>query len=714
MNDTSVLEHADRIYAGVLGKILGVYMGRPVEGWSYEAIRGRFGLIEYFPADELEVPLIVPDDDISGTLVFPRAILDHGSGPLTAEDVGRTWLNYIVENRTVLWWGGLARSTEHTAYLRLKAGITPPLSGSIELNGRSMAEGIGAQIFIDGWALCSPGDPDQAVALARAAASVSHDGFAVESAALLAAMEAAAFTEPNIDKLLQSGLGYVTDERVHRLVHDTIQACHSSQDWRTVRDWIETNHGYSRYPGNSPAATNLAAVLMALVMAGDDFQRSLALIVSAGWDTDSNAGNVGCLNGIRLALDGIDAGADLRRPVADRLLVVSADGGECVSDAVLETRKLLACGAALRGDSAPHPLPRFAFERPGAQQGWRPYRTTTRGQALSGMRNIGGGLELSYNHLAPGTRAAAAVETFASPIPTGAPGTSLFEVIASPTLYPTQRVKAVIDAPAGPLPQLRFFIDHYGDDGVVSTTTGEPLDLQPGHHTLSWTVPDTRGDAIYRLGIELTSHGRLDGSIVLRSLDWQGAPGDFILGRADELSPTLTPWTTSTSWMKTFVSSAANLAPDYTTTFTVSHPDTNGVVTTGTRDWDDYHVSSTITFNMHDAAGLVARARGHRRFYAAVLRPGRAQILLRLDGEERVLAERPFAYEVDDVHTLDFEVCHSRLTLRIDGQVIAIANDTTLVSGGAGYLIDRGSVLANGFRVRGCDQNRASTESDRP
>ena len=31
------------------------------------------------------------------------------------------------------------------------------------MNGKTVAEQIGAQIFIDGWALVSPGNPEQAV-----------------------------------------------------------------------------------------------------------------------------------------------------------------------------------------------------------------------------------------------------------------------------------------------------------------------------------------------------------------------------------------------------------------------------------------------------------------------------------------------------------------------------------------------------------------------
>src|ERR1700676_5180513 len=69
---------ADKTYAGVVGKLCGVYLGRAVEGWSYDAIRKRFDEIEYYVADQVGWPLIVPDDDISGTFLFYRALEDNG------------------------------------------------------------------------------------------------------------------------------------------------------------------------------------------------------------------------------------------------------------------------------------------------------------------------------------------------------------------------------------------------------------------------------------------------------------------------------------------------------------------------------------------------------------------------------------------------------------------------------------------------------------
>jgi len=153
MTDTAAIpaDYLDRVYAGCLGKVLGVYLGRPFEGWSYERIHAELGDIDFYVHDKVGVPLVVADDDISGTFTFLRALPDHGNSPeLTSAQVGDTWLNYLVENRTVLWWGGMGVSTEHTAYLRLADGMSAPASGSMAVNGQVVAEQIGAQIFIDG------------------------------------------------------------------------------------------------------------------------------------------------------------------------------------------------------------------------------------------------------------------------------------------------------------------------------------------------------------------------------------------------------------------------------------------------------------------------------------------------------------------------------------------------------------------------------------
>ena len=177
-------DYLGRVYAGVLGKLIGVYLGRSFENWSHELIMEHLGEINYYVHEKLDVPLIVTDDGISGTFTFLRALEDYGnSRDITPVQIGHTWMNYLIEEQTILWWGGMGNSTEHTAYLRLKSGIgAPRSSGSMELNGQVVAEQIGAQIFIDGWGMVAPGDPELAAELAKRAASVSHDGEAIYDA----------------------------------------------------------------------------------------------------------------------------------------------------------------------------------------------------------------------------------------------------------------------------------------------------------------------------------------------------------------------------------------------------------------------------------------------------------------------------------------------------------------------------------------------------
>lgn len=73
----SVLKYREQIYAGVLGKIIGVYLGRPVEGWSYDKIRETFDEVKYYVHEKVGVPLIVADDDISGTQWCGLKFLKH-------------------------------------------------------------------------------------------------------------------------------------------------------------------------------------------------------------------------------------------------------------------------------------------------------------------------------------------------------------------------------------------------------------------------------------------------------------------------------------------------------------------------------------------------------------------------------------------------------------------------------------------------------------
>src|SRR5215213_964099 len=418
-------DYAERVYAGVLGKLIGVYLGRPVEGWTYDRITAVHGEVDRYIHESRGMPLVVTDDDISGTFTFLRALPDHGNDPdLTPEQIGQTWLNYIIERRAILWWGGIGNSTEHTAYLRLKAGIEAPHSGSIALNGKVVAEQIGSQIFIDGWAMVAPGDPALAAELARKAASVSHDGEAIYGAQMLAAMESLAFVEPDLEKLLECGLSFIpADSVIARLVHDIHEWRSKDEDWRATRERIAGTYGYDKYGGNCHMVPNHALIILALLYGENDFQKALMIANTSGWDTDCNSGNVGCLLGIKNGLAGLATGPDWRGPIADRLYLPTADGGRAITDAVAETFNVVNIGRALVGAAAlaPKDGARFHFELPGAVQGFQPEDSIeTRGTLA--VENVAGhsergarSLAMRYRGLALGRVARAATPTFMPP-----------------------------------------------------------------------------------------------------------------------------------------------------------------------------------------------------------------------------------------------------------------------------------------------------------
>ena len=187
----------DRIYAGFLGKAIGVRLGAPVEStvWTYERIRDTYGDITGYVRDYIN---FAADDDTNGPIYFIRAMRDYALQP-TAQQVGKTWLNYAAEDHGMFWWGGYGVSTEHTGYKNLRAGIPAPQSGSISQNGLTVAEQIGGQIFIDSWGWVNPGNPLRAAEMSATAASVAHDGNALHGARFVAAMVADAFTASSVD-----------------------------------------------------------------------------------------------------------------------------------------------------------------------------------------------------------------------------------------------------------------------------------------------------------------------------------------------------------------------------------------------------------------------------------------------------------------------------------------------------------------------------------
>jgi ADP-ribosylglycohydrolase len=690
-------DYVERVYAGVLGKLIGVYLGRPVEGWTYERISAAHGEVDRYLHESRGTPLVVTDDDVSGTFTFLRALPDHGNDPgITPEQIGNTWLNYIIERRTILWWGGVGNSTEHTAYLRLKSGIPAPASGSIALNGKTIAEQIGSQIFVDGWGMICPGDPERAADFARRAGSVSHDGEAIYGAQVIAAMEAEAFVEPDLARLLDTGLAQIpSDSTIARLIADMREWHAGEPDWREAREKIAATYGYDKYLGNCHMVPNHALIILALLYGDDDIRESLTIVNTAGWDTDCNAGNVGAILGIKNGLAGIDSSPyDWRGPVADRLYLPTADGGRAITDAVRETYEIVNIARALVGEPplAPKEGARFHFSLPGSVQGFMadsPGITVenVEGNGTDGARR----LAIRWDAARPDTPVVATTATF---IPPEAIAMPVYTLLASPTLYPGQEVRARLTAHpgnAGPV-EARLAIRFYGEEDALQTLAGSPEAILPGRDAiLTWRIPDLGGEPVAQveIAVELAEAGA--GAVYLDWLTWDGSP-DVTLRKPDHRG---------TLWRRAWVDGVDQFEWRWPEPYRISQNHGTGLISQGTADWMDSRVSADVTVFLAKQAGIAARVGGLRRWYALLLCDDGMARLVKDREDVTTLAEQPFAWQLDRAYRLALTVRDNRITGAIDDQPVleVVDDDEPLAAGGVSLIVTEGTLSSGAVRI---------------
>jgi len=696
-------DYFERVYAGVLGKVIGVYLGRPFEGWSYDLIMERLGEIDYYVHDKLGVPLIVTDDDISGTFTFIRALPDHGnSKAITPVQIGQSWLNYIIREKSILWWGGMGNSTEHTAFLRLEAGIEAPLSGSSTLNGKVVSEQIGAQIFIDGWAMVSPGDPAQAADFARRAASVSHDGEAIYGAQVLAAMEAMAFVESDLGRIIDTAVTFIPhDSIIFRLIEDVREWHGGEKDWRKTRALIEEKYGYQKYGGNCHMVPNHALIIHSLLHGGDDFRETLKIVNTCGWDTDCNSGNVGCLMGIKNGLKGIDAGADSgadwRGPVADRIYMPTADGGRAITDCVTEAVEIANSGRALAGEK---PLmlkggAKFHFEVPGSVQGFlvdedeevSVQLSNVTGHSQHGARSLKVDFEAGLSRISTATFVPS--KEIAKYFETRGYG-----LMASPRLHPGQTVKVGIsgDNPSMSDVKLCLFVRVYGEKDQLEVIQGPEFSITGDDYAESqWVVEEQGGRPIAAVGIEFVSNKA--GCFYLDYLSWDGEP-----------NVTLTrPEQSGTMWRRAWVQGIDQYGAFFPEPYRLIQNRGTGLLMQGTRDWKDYRVTADVTPHLVKSSGIAARVQGMRRYYGLLLAEDQKLLLVKVCDKRQVLQEIEYEWQFGSTYEMTLEVENSHLKGSINGKLLIEADDVddTFRAGAIGLVCEEGRTATQVVTVKG-------------
>ncbi|KAF1978822.1 ADP-ribosylglycohydrolase [Bimuria novae-zelandiae CBS 107.79] len=696
--------YREKIYAGVLGKLIGVYLGRPFENWTYQDIQQRLGPVHYYVHANFNAPLVVIDDDVSGTFAFVRVLKEHGFDPdLQPEHVGKTWLNQVIDKRTIFWWGGHGISTEHT-----QTWIKPPESGSIETNGITLAEQIGAQIFIDGWAMVAPGNPSLAAKLARAAARVSHDGVAVEAAVLWAVMEAQAFVESDAGKLLEKGLEYVAPESdLRKKIADVRAWVKEDGDWERTRQRIEDHYGYEKYCGICHMIPNHAIMIMALLYAGNDFTEAMHIINTSGWDTDCNSGNVGCLVAIVNGLEGFknDKGLDWRGPLADRAIISSADGGYSINDAVRITYDLASAAHKLAGQQpleAPKNGAQWHFSLDGSVQGFQ--STVPLEQVKLAGDNTG--LKITFPYAQESTAVLTQIFT---------PRDALevkrdYEMMACPLVSPGQTLTAVVSSS-----ELRHDVDirirlkAYDFDDSLADSSSPAVTLDPyttTQKTITWIVPaELENKPIQQIGIAITSKNTAkdtNGPIYLESIKCTGTPNMLLKRPPLNTGPGLSS-VPETMWQYQWVSSIHKVHTKFGPSFYLAQDHGEGLFYTGTREWMDYSATASgFLVDMGDAHGVLIRTQGVNRWYAAVLRreggKGYLEVVKARDERREVLGRVELEWVPDVKFEIKVQAKGDKLKAKV-GEVEVKGVDGEYRGGAAGFLLGEGSICADNLRI---------------
>ncbi|NQZ70187.1 MAG: ADP-ribosylglycohydrolase family protein [Lentisphaeria bacterium] len=689
--------YLEQVYAGVLGKVIGVYMGRPVEGLSKDRIAEKVGLVDRYVAEDCNLPLIVADDDITGTFTFIRALKDSGLYAATPEDFfGDMWLDTIIPNKSILWWGGYGHSTEHTAFIRLQQGLRSPESGSIKRNGKVVAEQIGAQIFIDAFGMVCPGDPEKAAVLAKRSAEVSHDGEAVYAAQVVAAMCAAAFEEKDIFKLMDIGIEQVPSDCLIAEIHKDVRNwCIEDGDWHETFKRIDEKYGYGLYGGNCHVIPNHAIMVMAWAYAPDDFFESQLIANSAGWDTDCNAANVGSVMGIKVGLHRICERYDFRSPIGDRVILPTAEGTRAVSDCLTEAREIALIGNKIMGwsDEAVTSKCWHDFAMPGAQHGWM-----LEGESNTKLSNPDGkGLNIELDLHAE--------KDLIISTPILAEFTDTYFVDGCPRLYAGTELTFTFDSTdiTGNL-SAQIFLRHSFD---LQLWEHESIELN-GQTEISFTIPEDLCFAIADLGVKLISTNTAKGSLKLVQVNYGGKailerPDGMVIQGLDYSKPTDLTF----GWLTDHCLTRGEFSDDQEQQTRLGNNGGRSLSITGTEDWHDTSIECRMNQHLADGLGLIVHYQGRERYVATLQKDNELILFRREYGSDQIIArcESP-AWAVDEFHKLKLTSQGSRYIVTVDDIELINAEDSSSVRpnchvfcGGAGFIFETGLIGLRDLKI---------------
>ncbi len=681
----------EQIYSGFLGLNIGIRLGAPLEPefWTYERIKNVYGDIKTYTKDYKH---FAADDDSNGPVLFLRALDDNGIKEPSPQNVAEAWLNYAREGVGLYWWGGYGKSTEHTAYINLKNGIEAPLSGSCKVNGKTIAEQIGGQIFIDTWGLICPNNPKKAAQYARTAASVSHDGEGLNGAMFMAACIADAFENKNPEHWLKTGLSFIPEDSLYYAVAMAVWNFYKNNpdNWHACRLMLEEYWGYDKYPGNCHIIPNAGACVLALLYGKGDFSKSIEIATMCAWDTDCNASNVGTILGVACGLEGIPS--HYRKPINDEIVLSGISGYLNILDIPSYVKHLAYLANKLKGLDVEKDYTEgeinFDFELPGSTHGLRfecdnPYfemeceakPTIIINEAYENM-----GAKLYYK---PFYRR----DDFSD---------DRYMPVFSPTIYPN--TEAIFNISYEKYKGDRLLVRPYVKetfskqilfgDALIISQSSENIDIK-------MTMPNTNGGIIDEVGLYIDSLSYRNiadfGKIKINSFKAFGK-ADYIIdiSKSQREFDSILPFSHNLGAWELIDGKMQGLCVDYCEAYT------------GNYFSKDIKIEGKI-IPEHGTNHLIGlRVQGAQRgYYAGFINENTVGIIKRIKGKDTIIKSCNYKWSFGNEYKLSFIAKGDNLTFSINGEQILSTVDTAIKYGMISYALhDKGRALFGNMKVK--------------
>ena len=303
-----------------LGQLVGNYMGFPFENLYVDEpipfLVDRYYTFRDDPSIRLHrddhrsyLPILAvmfggaySDDDTDIEFVTLHTVEKHGLDVNYAQ-ITDAWKQHI--NRKI--W-----VANRTARNLMDKGMVAPDTGSRK-NNRNWFQ-IDPQLVNEIWSAFYPGMTKQAAARAQWGARITNDDWGTHATVAYGVMYSGAFFEKDVEKLVAMAVAAVPNEGPFAEgIRDVVRWHHEHTDWRDTRKKIhEKYYRYKKGSYEAPVSVvsslqNGLCGIMAILYGQGDFEKTVGIAVSAGYDCDNQAATCGGLLGV---LGGADAVSD--------------------------------------------------------------------------------------------------------------------------------------------------------------------------------------------------------------------------------------------------------------------------------------------------------------------------------------------------------------------------------------------------------------------